>query len=103
VSPLQAALVNGTSSHVLDFDDVNATLIGHPSVAMLGALLALAESLHSSGPEFLCAFVAGYETACRVAAAVGPLSYARRVSPPPQVEIATPRLHWSNRRRAGTS
>lgn len=77
VSPLQAALVNGTSSHVLDFDDVNATLIGHPSVAILGALLALAEPLHSSGPEFLCAFVAGYEAACRVAAAVGPLSYVR--------------------------
>jgi 2-methylcitrate dehydratase PrpD len=77
VNPLQAALVNGTSSHVLDFDDVNATLIGHPSVAMLGAVLALAESLHSCGPEFLCAFVAGYETACRIAAAVGPLSYLR--------------------------
>ena len=66
VSPLQAALINGTSSHVLDFDDVNATLIGHPSVAILSAALALAESLHSSGPDFLCAFVAGYETACRI-------------------------------------
>jgi 2-methylcitrate dehydratase PrpD len=77
VSPLQAALMNGTSSHVLDFDDVNARLIGHPSVAMLAAVLALAESRQSSGPEFLCAFVAGYETACRVAAAVGPLSYVR--------------------------
>jgi 2-methylcitrate dehydratase PrpD len=77
VSPLQAALVNGTSSHVLDFDDVNTTLIGHPSVAILGAVLALAESQHNSGPEFLCAFVAGYETACRAAAAVGPLSYLR--------------------------
>jgi 2-methylcitrate dehydratase PrpD len=76
-NPLRAALVNGTSSHVLDFDDVNATLIGHPSVAILGTVLALAESLHSCGPEFLCAFVAGYETACRVAAAVGPLSYLR--------------------------
>jgi 2-methylcitrate dehydratase PrpD len=77
VDPRHAALINGTSSHVLDFDDVNATLIGHPSVAILGAVFALAESLHSSGPEFLCAFVAGYETACRVAAAVGPLSYLR--------------------------
>jgi 2-methylcitrate dehydratase PrpD len=77
VSPRQAALINGTSSHVLDFDDVNATLIGHPSVAILGAAMALAESLRSSGPEFLCAFVAGYETACRVAAAVGPVSYLR--------------------------
>ena len=39
--------------------------------------MASAESLHSCGPEFLCAFVAGYETACRVGAAVGPLSYLR--------------------------
>ena len=77
VSPLQAALINGTSSHVLDFDDVNATLIGHPSVAILSAVLALAESRRRPGPEFLCAFVAGYETACRVAAAIGPLSYLR--------------------------
>ena len=77
VSPRHAALINGTSSHVLAFDDVNATLIGHPSVAILGAVLALAESLHSSGPDFLCAFVAGYETACRIAAAVGPVSYLR--------------------------
>jgi 2-methylcitrate dehydratase PrpD len=78
ISPLQAALVNGTSSHVLDFDDTNATLIGHPSVAILGALFALAESsLRTAGPEFLCAFVAGYETACRVAAAVGVQSYVR--------------------------
>ena len=77
VNPRQAALINGTSSHLLDFDDVNATLIGHPSVAILGAAFALAESLHSTGPEFLSAFVAGYETACRVAAAVGPLSYLR--------------------------
>src|SRR6202012_4249202 len=77
VSPRQAALINGTSSHVLDFDDVNATLIGHPSVAILGAALALAESLHSSGPGFLCALVTGYGTACRVAAAVGPVSYLR--------------------------
>jgi 2-methylcitrate dehydratase PrpD len=78
VSPLQAALINGTSSHVLDFDDTNTTLIGHPSVAILGALFALAESsLRSTGPEFLCAFVAGYETACRVAAGVGVQSYVR--------------------------
>jgi 2-methylcitrate dehydratase PrpD len=77
LDPLRAALVNGTSSHVLDFDDTNATLIGHPSVAILGALLALAESLDSRGPELLCAFVAGYETACRVGAAIGVASYVR--------------------------
>src|SRR4051794_21006315 len=39
---LSAALVNGTASHALDFDDVNLALTGHPSVVLLSALLALA-------------------------------------------------------------
>ena len=34
---LDAALVNGTASHVLDFDDVNLAFLGHASVAVLGA------------------------------------------------------------------
>jgi 2-methylcitrate dehydratase PrpD len=72
-----AALVNGTSSHVLDFDDVNTVLIGHPSVAILAAALAITEALELSGRDLITAFVAGYETACRVAAAVGPTSYLR--------------------------
>jgi 2-methylcitrate dehydratase PrpD len=71
-----AALVNGTASHRLDFDDVNMRLPGHASVAVLGAALALAEQLDASGAELIAAFVAGYETACRVALAVGPQPYA---------------------------
>ncbi len=38
-----AAIVNGAASHALDFDDVNLAMPGHPSVAILPALLALAE------------------------------------------------------------
>jgi 2-methylcitrate dehydratase PrpD len=75
--PLPAALINGTASHVLDFDDVNARFLGHASVAVAGAALALAEQLDASGDELLVAFVAGYETACRVAVAIGPQPYAR--------------------------
>lgn len=77
LSAQDAALVNGTSSHVLDFDDVNTVLIGHPSVAILAAAIAVSESLDRSGQQLITAFVAGYETACRVAAAVGPTSYLR--------------------------
>jgi len=72
-----AALVNGTASHVLDFDDVNARFLGHASVAVAGAALALGEQLDSSGADLVAAFVAGYETACRVAVAIGPQPYAR--------------------------
>ena len=46
---LDAALVNGTAAHVLDFDDCSNTLGGHPSVPILPALLALAEEVHAGG------------------------------------------------------
>lgn len=74
---LSAPLVNGAAGHALDFDDVNVAMPGHPSVAILPALLALAEVKGSSGPEFLTAFVAGYETACRIGAALSPGHYNR--------------------------
>jgi 2-methylcitrate dehydratase PrpD len=35
IGALDAALVNGTASHALDFDDCNNTLGGHPSVPIL--------------------------------------------------------------------
>jgi 2-methylcitrate dehydratase PrpD len=72
---LSAALVNGAAGHALDYDDVNIAMPGHPSVAILPALLALAEAKSSSGRDVLTAFVAGYETACRIGAALSPGHY----------------------------
>ncbi|HEX9533983.1 MAG TPA: MmgE/PrpD family protein [Stellaceae bacterium] len=70
-----AALVNGAAGHALDYDDVNMAMPGHPSVAILPGLLALAELRRSSGREVITAFVAGYETACRIGAALQPGHY----------------------------
>jgi 2-methylcitrate dehydratase PrpD len=72
---LSAALVNGAAGHALDYDDVNLAMPGHPSVAILPGLLALAEQRQSSGREVVTAFVAGYETACRVGSALRPGHY----------------------------
>jgi 2-methylcitrate dehydratase PrpD len=72
---LSAALVNGAAGHALDYDDVNIAMPGHPSVAVLPGLLALAEHNGSSGRDVLTAFVAGYETACRLGAALAPGHY----------------------------
>jgi len=77
VAPLQAALINGASSHVLDYDDVNMSMNGHPSAAILPGLLALAESRGANGAELIAAFLAGYEMACRVGLLVAPGHYAR--------------------------
>jgi 2-methylcitrate dehydratase PrpD len=74
---LAAALINGAASHALDYDDVNLAMPGHPTVAILPGLLALAEFNKSSGREVIAAFVAGYETACRIGSALRPGHYER--------------------------
>ncbi len=66
VRPLDAALVNGTASHALDYDDVNGSMGGHPSVPLLPALFALADSRKVDGRAFIAAFVTGFETETRI-------------------------------------
>src|SRR3954454_17548392 len=72
---LSAALVNGAIGHALDYDDVNLAMPGHPSVAILPGLMALAETRQSNGRDVIAAFVAGYETACRIGSAMRPGHY----------------------------
>jgi 2-methylcitrate dehydratase PrpD len=65
-SALDAALVNGTASHALDFDDCNNTIGGHPSAPILPALVALADEIGASGRDVIAAYVAGFETECKI-------------------------------------
>ncbi len=69
-SPLDAALVNGTASHALDYDDVSGVLGGHPSVMLIPAMLALAELIGANGRDLALAYVVGFETECRIARGV---------------------------------
>src|SRR5712691_5870350 len=57
----EAAWINGTAGHALDYDDV-AALRGHPSTVLVPAILAEGEELGASGRAMLAAYVAGYET-----------------------------------------
>ncbi|MEH6644969.1 MmgE/PrpD family protein [Sulfitobacter sp.] len=56
-----AALVNGTLSHALDYDDTHFAHIGHPSVAVLPAVIALAETLDISLNDAVDAATIGVE------------------------------------------
>ncbi|MDB5905277.1 MAG: hypothetical protein JWM26_4155 [Betaproteobacteria bacterium] len=76
-SALDAALVNGTASHALDFDDCNNTLGGHPSAPILPALFALADEIGASGRDFITAYVAGFETECKISMGVNFYQYTR--------------------------
>jgi 2-methylcitrate dehydratase PrpD len=68
--PLDAALINGTAAHALDFDDVSNSLGGHPSAPLLPAMFALADLRDCDGRAFVAAYVAGFETETRIARGV---------------------------------
>lgn len=70
-----AALVNGATSHALDYDDTHFDYIGHPSVAIFPAALAMAVHRGASGHAFLDAALVGLEAACRVGRWLGMSHY----------------------------
>jgi 2-methylcitrate dehydratase PrpD len=72
-SPEFAALANGTAAHSLELDDTHQAGSLHPGVVMFSAAIALSE-LHPEikADQFVCAVVAGYEVAARLAMAVQP-------------------------------
>jgi len=70
-SPEGAAFANGTLGHVLDYDDVKPK-IGHATVVIAPALLALGEKFKKGGLDVLAAFVAGFEISSRIANSIEP-------------------------------
>lgn len=69
-SMLDAALINGTASHALDYDDFSSVFGGHQSAPLVPALFALAEAENLSGKAVVTAYAIGVETEIRLARAV---------------------------------
>ena len=61
-----AALINATAAHVLDYDDVG--IDGHPSVVLGPAILAEGWAVDCSGDDAIRAYLAGYETWAQITA-----------------------------------
>jgi 2-methylcitrate dehydratase PrpD len=72
---MNAAFINGVSSHIFDYDDTHLKTIIHPAGPVASAILALAEMQPVTGKEFLNALVLGVETECRIGNAVYPNAY----------------------------
>jgi 2-methylcitrate dehydratase PrpD len=72
---MNAAFVNGVSSHIFDYDDTHLKTIIHPGGPVISAILALSEYHPVSGKEFLNALVIGVETCLRIGNAVYPNHY----------------------------
>jgi len=67
----RAAMINGAVSHALDYDDTHFAHIGHTSVGVIPAALAVAERVGASFDDFLTACLIGSEGAVRVGVWLG--------------------------------
>jgi 2-methylcitrate dehydratase PrpD len=67
-----AALANGMAAHSMELDDTFLPGSIHNESFVFSPALALAEERGASGKRFIVAVVAGFEVACRVAAALKP-------------------------------
>lgn len=74
-SPRSAALLNGTASHIAEFDDIYRDGGYHPGSPTISAALALAQDLDCSEEWFLRSVIAGFEVGCRLATALQPSHY----------------------------
>ena len=72
-----AALFNGIAAHALDFDDASSPMSGHPSIALLPCLIALAEVRHIEGIRVASAYVVGFEVCCKLGRALDLTHYSR--------------------------
>ena len=70
-----AALINGTASHTVEFDDIWRWGVYHPGCPTVAAALAAAQAHGRDMDALLRAMVAGYEVSCRIAQAVQPSHY----------------------------
>jgi 2-methylcitrate dehydratase PrpD len=77
LSVLNAALINGTSTHALDFDDGHTHGSAHPAGPNFPAVLAVAEQKARGAKDVILATVLGYDVMLRVASAIHPHSALR--------------------------
>lgn len=74
-NPLDAVMFNGVASHALDFDDMSASMGGHPTVMMMPVIFALGDIHEFGGRDALLAYVVGNETITRISRGVHPHHY----------------------------
>jgi 2-methylcitrate dehydratase PrpD len=86
-SVANAAFLNGTSAHCLDFDDGHSDGSIHPGAVVFPAVIALAEKLNPSTDRLIKAVIAGYEVCLRISAAMHPASRQRGIHNTPAAGI----------------
>lgn len=70
-----AALANGVAGHVLDLDDINSLLIGHPGVVLVPTVLAAGELVQARAEGILLGYILGFEVMVKLASLINPQHY----------------------------
>jgi 2-methylcitrate dehydratase PrpD len=81
VSACDAALVNGTTAHALDYDDMNRPMLGHPSAVLVPAIFAVVEKMQASGRKLLEGYIIGLEVMAKLGKLFGPRAYEKSWHP----------------------
>jgi 2-methylcitrate dehydratase PrpD len=71
-SCVNAALVNGALSHVLELDDIHRLAMYHPGVPIIPVAFALGERQRTDGKDFISSLYLGYEIGIRIGIAINP-------------------------------
>lgn len=74
-SVMNASLVNGAASHIVELDDIHKASIIHAATVVVPAALAVAEWKELSGKDLITAVAIGYEVCYRIGEAVSPSHY----------------------------
>ncbi len=72
---LTAALINAHAGHVLDYDDVHASVRGHPTTVIVPMLLALASEERLSADRLIAGYIVGLEAMARLGLSLGMRHY----------------------------
>jgi len=70
-----AAFINGTISHIAEFDDIFRDGAFHPACPTIAAVFALAEQRNDSMDDLLAAIIIGYEVSTRISKVIQPSHY----------------------------
>ncbi len=70
-----AAFMNGSISHIAEFDDIYRDGAYHPAAPTISGVFALAQSRHASLNDLLRAIIIGYEVSTRISRVIQPSHY----------------------------
>ena len=77
-SPVDAAFLNATACHALDFDDVNDAIKGHPSAVIIPTLVAMLDTRPEPRGDFDAAYLCALQVAVALARGLNVVSHYAR-------------------------